>query len=316
MQEEEIIQLAHQFPRFHKEVSLGIEDDAALFMPTPGYTYAWCVDTLVENTHFLKSMPAHGVGWKSLAVNLSDLAAMNAEPLGCLLSLGLPAHIEADWISAFFTGLKAACETYRVDLMGGDTVKQEHISISVSVLGKSKKALTRRGARAGDSLVVTGTQHGAAAAGLREFLASKDTLLLPEKLSRLQKAQLYPAPRFQAAQELASFERTHVLDTSDSLLKSARLLAMSGKSGPLGYALEARQIPGYVCADHPHFFADVLRGGEDFELLAAVPPNVVSQLSSRFRPIGTLTEDINYTLHHQDNTYVMSVDDEGYKHFE
>ncbi len=172
MKESSIIARASQFPKYHPFLELGIEDDTALFKPEADYSYAWAVDTLVENTHFLRQMPAEAVGWKSLAVNLSDLAAMNAIPQACLLSLAIPADLPDAWVDGFFDGLQRCCEAYRLDLAGGDTVRQQsEINISVSVLGKTRRPLTRKGAKPGDLLVVTGEDHGAAAIGLIDFQA-------------------------------------------------------------------------------------------------------------------------------------------------
>jgi thiamine-monophosphate kinase len=309
MKEAAIITRAAQFPKYHPFLQLGIEDDTALFLPEVGYRYAWSVDTLVENTHFLREMPAEAVGWKSLAVNLSDLAAMNATPQACLLSLALPADLDDAWIHAFFDGLQHCCETYQIDLAGGDTVRQQsEINISVSVLGKTRHPLTRKGAKPGDLIIVTGTDHGAAANGLKDFQAGVESPWI--------KSLYYPIPRFEAAKHLAALDRAQVLDTSDSLLTSARLLAQLNQ---LGCEIDAEQIPvsAALKAYQPDFLNHALTGGEDFELMAAIAPESLALLNPHeFTVIGQLTAmPQKYTLHHDGKSLTFSEWGEGFTHF-
>jgi len=308
MKEAAIIARASQFSKYHPFLQLGIEDDTALFKPETGYCYAWAVDTLVENTHFLRQMPAEAVGWKCLAVNLSDLASMNAIPQACLLSLALPADLPDAWIQGFFNGLQRCCDTYQVDLAGGDTVRQQsEINISVSVLGKVKQALTRRGAQAGDLIVVTGNNHGAAAIGLSDFQSGI--------ASPWVNAQYYPTPRFEAARQLAVLNRAQVLDTSDSLLTSARLLA---EINQLGCEIDTAQIPVSSALKNyrSDFLNHALTGGEDFELMAAIAPASLALLNTEtFKVIGKLTNAQKYTLHHNGKTTSFSAWGEGFSHF-
>lgn len=309
MKEALIISRASQFPKYHPCLQLGIEDDTALFKPESGYIYAWAVDTLVENTHFLRTMPAEAVGWKCLAVNLSDLAAMNATPQACLLSLAFPSDLSDIWIKRFFDGLQRCCETYKVDLAGGDTVRQQsEINISVSVLGKTRHPLVRKGAKPGDLIIVTGADHGAAAIGLSDFQAEIESPWV--------KSQYYPVPRFELAGRLAALGRAHVLDTSDSLLRSARLLAQINK---LGCEIYADKIPvsAALKAHRADFLNYALTGGEDFELMAAISPESLTLLNPKeFKVIGQLTATAQkYTLHHNGKTFAFSEWGEGFEHF-
>lgn len=309
MKETEIIQSAAGFQRYHPELVLGIEDDTALFQPEAGYTYAWAVDTLVEGTHFLREMPADAVGWKSLAVNLSDLVAMNAQPLACLLSLALPQDLPTEWIESFFAGFRRCCDRYQVDLAGGDTVRQtQGINVSVSILGKSKSPYRRRGAQAGDLLVVSGSQHGAAARGLIDFQQKNPS-------SSWIKHQLYPIPRFDILPTLERFSRVHTLDTSDSLLKSARLLA---EINGLGCRLYRHTIPTSFSwnAQPEQFQRYALQGGEDFEIMAAIPAKEQHSLDlQQFTVIGQLVSEQKYTLHQSHQVLDFSEIGEGFEHF-
>lgn len=309
MKEASIIARASRFPKYHSFLQLGIEDDTALLKPESGFAYAWAVDTLVENTHFLREMPAEAVGWKCLAVNLSDLAAMNATAQSCLLSLALPSDLPDAWVNRFFDGLQHCCEVYRVDLAGGDTVRQQsEINISVSVLGKTQNPLTRRGAKQGDLIVVTGEDHGAAAIGLSDFQAGIKSPWV--------KFQYYPTPRFEFGAQLARLSRAHVLDTSDSLLTSARLLAQVNQ---LGCDIYSENIPvsPALKAYQPSFLNYALTGGEDFELMAAIAPKDLAHLDPKyFKVIGKLTEySQKYTLHHNGKTSDFSEWGEGFEHF-
>lgn len=295
LSEQALIDRARRFPRFHQALSLGIDDDAAL-LRIADQTLVWSVDTLVEDTHFLRSMPPADIGWKALAVNLSDLAAMNARPLAALLSLSLPPDLPESWITGFFEGLEAACRTYRVDLAGGDTVRQpQRINLSLSVLGQSARPFTRRGAQAGDLLVLSGTL-GASAAGLWAYQQGLQVRALWQR-------HWHPVPRFDIATLLAAHaERVVALDTSDGLLRSLQILCEQNQLGceialadlPLTPELDALPVSA---AQRQHW---VLNGGEDFELLAAVSPvsapALLAAAAGQLRVIGCLTSEPDMLL--------------------
>lgn len=306
-----LIARARAFPRFHSQLVLGIDDDAALLQPT-GQTLAWSVDTLVENTHFLRQMPPEEIAWKALAVNLSDLAAMNAQPLAALLSLSLPSDLPTAWVMAFFDGLETACRSYAVDLAGGDTVRQDQlINISISVLGQSSRPFTRRGALAGDVLMLSGNL-GAAAAGLWAYRQGLYPDLWPQ--------HWHPVPRFDVAQLLAlSCERVAVLDTSDGLVRSLEILCQQNQLGCevtydcLPIAPELQDL-----ARSENQLQDwVLQGGEDFELLAAVPPEAVQMLqaSGQLQVIGQLISEPSMRLRRSNQLLDLAEMPTGFQHF-
>ncbi len=150
-------------PAAHTELAVG--DDAALIAPRAGMRLAVSTDMLVAGTHFFADTDPEALGWKTLAVNVSDLAAMGAEPRWALLALALPTADEA-WIAAFARGLFAFAARFGVDLVGGDTTRGP-LNLCVTAIGEvpAGEAVTRAGARAGDDLWVTG-QPGRAALGL------------------------------------------------------------------------------------------------------------------------------------------------------
>lgn len=307
--EDELIARAARFPS-RDEILLGIGDDAALIQPS-GKTLVWAVDTMVENTHFLRAMPADQIGWKLLAVNLSDLAAMNAKPVAALLSLGVPAGIDADWLNAFWDGLEQACRTYHVALAGGDTVRTTELHLSLSLLGESAQPVRRTGAQAGDLLVVTGS-FGGSAAGLHCFQKQLDR---PALLKR----HWHPEPRFKESRNLSAHcQRLAMLDTSDGLARSLQLLC---DSNGLGCDVYGEKIPVEPELTELTEFSEqlrhwVLNGGEDYELLAAVSPASLRDLDTDlFTVIGELTKGPQQLIHYPDQLIDLRLKTWGFQHF-
>lgn len=249
------------------DVLLGIGDDAALIEPPKGQQVVLAVDTLVEGVHFAKGVPASAIGWKALAVNLSDLAAMGAEPAVALLALTLPDD-GAAFVEEFAIGFAALADTHRVALVGGDTTRGP-LAASVTVMGYLPKgaALTRSGARPGDDLWVTGTL-GDAAGALSLWKAGTPMLrtgALRERLDR-------PTPRLGAGRALRGLA-TACIDISDGFLADlGHVLAMSG----VGADIEADALPASPALREA--FPDLearralqLAGGDDYELCFSAP---------------------------------------------
>lgn len=218
------------------DVALGIGDDAALLVPPAGQHLAVSVDTLVAGVHFpLETDPA-AIGHKSLAVNLSDLAAMGAEPAWATLALTLPTADEA-WLAGFCAGFFALAREHGVALVGGDTTHGP-LSITVQVMGfvPPGQALTRAGARPGDGIYVTGTV-GDAGAGLR---VAQSKLNLPALIGDQLKTRLdRPTPRVAAGLALRGLAST-AIDISDGLAADlGHILEASG----VGAELELARLP-------------------------------------------------------------------------
>jgi thiamine-monophosphate kinase len=248
------------------DVLLGVGDDAALLAVPPGRVLVAATDTLVEGRHFLAGTPARSIGHNALAVNLSDLAAMGAEPAWALLSLSLPSADER-WLEEFSSGLLALADSYDVALVGGDTVRGPLV-VTVEVLGfvEPARALRRSGARPGDLLYVSGWP-GESAAGLEilrrsgRFDATADPLV---------RRHLYAEPRVALGRELGGLASA-AMDVSDGLLGDLRKLCAASGVGaileldslPVSAVLHARCTP----AECEHF---VLAGGDDYELLFTV----------------------------------------------
>jgi len=257
-----------------EDVRLGIGDDAALLAVPAGQLLAVSTDTLVAGVHFPASTAAYDIGWKALAVNLSDLAAMGATPAWATLALTLP-QADAHWVSEFADGFAVLAREYKLALVGGDTT-QGPLSITVAVHGfvPEDAALLRSGARPGDAVYVTGTL-GDAAAGLRlvdqPTFAEPATLALMERLNR-------PTPRI--AQGLALRGRASAcIDVSDGLLADlGHVCAASG----VGAEIDVDNLPSsaalLAAADASTRRAFQLSGGDDYELCFTAPDATAAAL--------------------------------------
>ncbi|MDE2497791.1 MAG: thiamine-phosphate kinase [Xanthomonadaceae bacterium] len=246
------------------DVALGIGDDAALLDVPTGKQLVACTDTLVAGVHFPAATAPEDIGWKSLAVNLSDLAAMGAEPAWALLALTLP-DADARFVERFADGFATLADKHAVALIGGDTT-QGPLSITVTALGIIPRgmALTRGGARAGDSVFVTGAV-GDAAGALKLLLDGRPTPA--PLLARLHR----PEPRVSAGLALRG-TASACSDISDGLLADlGHVCAASGVGAeidadalPLSSALRAAFVDA-ACREL------ALAGGDDYELCFTLP---------------------------------------------
>jgi len=283
------------------DVVLGIGDDAALLQPPPGMQLVVAMDTLNDGVHFPPGTEAAQVGWKALAVNLSDLAAMGAEPAWCTLSLSLPDGDPA-WVAGFLDGFLALAALHRVALVGGDTTRGP-LSVSVTVHGFADpgRALCRDGARVGDSVWVSGTLGGAAGALAQWREGRAITPALRERLER-------PLPRIALGRALAGVASA-CIDVSDGVLADlGHVCAASG----VGARLELDALPG---ADllRPHFDGDALRalqasGGDDYELCFTVPATKDATVAAAAAATGVTVTRIGTVVAGQG---VQAFDSEG-----
>jgi thiamine-monophosphate kinase len=250
-------------PRAGEGVVLGIGDDAAVLRAPAGEDLVATVDAVVEGVHFDGRFTPEDVGWKALAVNLSDLAAMGARPLWALVALALPAETPAARTAGIARGLGRCARAHDIAVAGGNVTRAGELSVTVTVVGAVRRgrALTRAGARPGDLLAVSGTL-GDAAAGLAEGA--------PAALARRQRR---PAPRLRLGRALAGVARA-AIDVSDGLAQDlGHLCAVSGVGAEVDPALlptspALRRATG----GGARALAAALAGGEDYELLVALPP--------------------------------------------
>jgi len=260
--------IARYFTRGTSHTVLGVGDDGALIAPTPGQELVISTDLLVEGTHFLPDTDPEALGWKTLAVNLSDLAAMGAQPRWALLAAVLPAPT-SDWIEAFARGFFACAESHGIDLIGGDTTRGPR-AFCVTILGEAPagRALRRNGAKAGDSIWVSG-KPGRAALGLAHLQGS--TKLAEPALNECLAALHRPQPRVALGLALRGIASA-AIDVSDGLLADLGHILDQSK-------LAARlQIPNLPAAGLERDC--LLAGGDDYELLFTAAPEFDSDIKA------------------------------------
>lgn len=259
----------NRFRTSRQDVQLGIGDDCALLTVGEKQLLAVSTDTLVEGIHFLKTISPADLGYKALAVNLSDLAAMGADPAWVSLALTLP-EVKADWLEAFSDSLFEQLNYYGMQLIGGDTTRGPlSMTLTIQGLVPVGRALTRSGAGVGDWIFVTGTL-GDSAAGLAVLL---EQLNISDDKSRefLLKRHLRPSPRVLQGQALRDLA-TSAIDLSDGLISDLKHIL---KASDCGARLDLDAIPlsdaMKKIADPEQALKWALTGGEDYELCFTVP---------------------------------------------
>lgn len=267
-------------------VRKGIGDDAAIASLSTGAELVSTVDLLVEGVHFdLSLTSAYLLGRKSLAVNLSDIAAMGAKPLFALISLAIPARTKVEFIDEFFKGFLSMAEAHEVSLIGGDTSSSPaKFFISVTLLGEGKKEILigRDGALPGDDLYVTGTL-GDSILGLRlaqnrrgETTSSAEAFLWERHFN--------PVPRVKEGRALAEGGLARaMIDVSDGLYSDLKHICEESRVGATVWADRIPQsAPLRLLAPAPAW-QSALRGGEDYELLFTAAPEKVAEIMALSR---------------------------------
>ena len=314
--------IARYFARPTPSAVLGPGDDCALVQPTPGKQLAVTTDMLVAGTHFLPDTNPKNLGWKALAVNLSDLAAMGAQPRWVTLAGALPAVDEA-WIAAFADGFFACAAEYGVDVIGGDTTKGP-LNVCITAMGEVEpgQALRRDGARPGDQIWVSG-RPGLASLGLAHL---QGRVKLPEPWPRLCVGALEkPRPRIALGLALKGIASA-AIDVSDGLL--ADLGHIAERSG-CAATVKLVQLPHLPKGES--YDADLRRialecqvaGGDDYELCFTAPGThslAIAQIAAQLElPLWNIGEMIaggagEVTVLDPDGKPV-SFDRKGYDHF-
>ena len=300
------------------DVALGIGDDAALLAPPRGTEVVVTTDTLIAGRHFPEDTDAQAVGWKALAVNLSDLAAMGAEPRWFTLALTLR-MVDPEWLAGFASGLAAMAREAGVALVGGDTT-QGPLSITITAMGTvpAGKALKRSGAKVGDAICVTGTLGDAALAlrlgqgeGGRGEARSADLEMLRSRLNR-------PTPRLAAGAALREYAHA-AIDLSDGLAGDlSHILDASG----VGAELKAAKLPmspAFKAHSEPDARVELqVAGGDDYELCVCVPARDVAQLRKKLKvpltEIGRNTKAKGLTIVDARGKK-LAIEPFGYRHF-
>lgn len=297
-----------------KSTLKGIGDDAAIIHPEDEVVVS--SDMLMEGIHFdLSYIPIHHLGYKAVAVNVSDIAAMNATPTQIIVNIGLSNRFSLEAIEALYEGINAACEQYKVDLVGGDTSSSASgLAISVTAIGMANKSklVYRNGAKKGDILCATG-DLGAAYVGLqvleREkqvFASNPDMQPELEKYQYIVQKQLKPEARMDIIHELADLNivPTSMIDISDGL--ASEILHLQEQSG-LGFRIYEDKLPidkmTYDTAVEFNFdpITCVLNGGEDYELLFTIPQNDYEKVKNH-----PDIHFIGYALDHKEDSHLVT----------
>jgi len=261
------------------KIILGIGDDATAWKNDAGIELA-TIDTLVQNVHFtLDTITYAELGWKSLAVNVSDIAAMGGVPLYALISLGLPGNTEVDDIKRLYEGMIELANLYDVTIAGGDVVKAPQLTITVSLTGKAigDTILTRSAAKPGEMIAVTGNL-GTSAAGLKMLI--NKLKFDDETTSLLRKAHQQPQPRVAEGQALVKNGVKAAIDLSDGLISDlGHICAMSG----VGACLNVDALPIHPTVRNVFRNEAIelaLSGGEDYELLFTAKPDIIDKVQN------------------------------------
>jgi len=297
---------------------LGAGDDGAIIQPGAGMQLVISTDMLVEGVHFLPGADAEALGWKTLAVNLSDMAAMGAQPRWVVLAAAIPAADE-NWIAAFARGFFACAERYGVDVIGGDTTRGP-LTLAPTIFGEvtAGQSLLRSGAKVGDELWISGAP-GYAALGLAH-LQQRLTLKQPA-LKRCLDALHRPQPRVELGLALRGVASA-AIDVSDGLLADlGHVLQQSGVGAELHETL--LPLPALNEVDPALVRECVLAGGDDYELLFTAAPvqqaalkQIARTLKLPLNCIGviTATQAGSITLH-ETSGKAVPLEQRGFDHF-
>lgn len=305
MDEFELIRRYFDLPGKGRGVVKGIGDDGAILAPSPGFELVQVIDTLVEGVHFLADAEPSDIGYRVVAVNLSDIAAMGARPRWMTLALTIPDK-EQEWIAQFGMGVHTAAKEFDVALVGGDTTRGDAVVATVAITGEvdQGKSLLRSGANVGDTIFVSGTV-GDAAAGLQLLSLGNTDDFLTTRFLR-------PTARIHLGQELLG-RASAVIDISDGLVGDLKKLL---EASEVGAEIDVDTLPisdalrQHFSADEQHDFA--LSGGDDYELCFTADRDAVKDIDG-ITAIGVVTAGHELICRQGGN--IVDYNDSGYRHF-
>lgn len=300
-----------------------VGDDAALLAVPPEHQLVVTSDLLVDTVHFSdRTTPPFTVGWRAVAANLSDLAAMGAQPLGITVALGLPGETPWLWLQALYQGMADCLAAHGGAIIGGDICRAQQRTVAITALGqvRPERAIRRDTAVPGMSVVVSGP-HGASRAGLAVLLGELESSAATQGWIR---AHQQPVPRFDVIEHLhrlTPLESPKVagMDSSDGL---ANALLQISHSSRVGMMIERDRIPlppGLSTAVGAQTALDwALYGGEDFELVLCLPTDLAQQVTQQGRAIaiGTTTDtDLVQLVSSDLDPATVTITHKGFQHF-
>ena len=314
--------IRHYFSQASSTSVLGVGDDAAIIAVSPSKELVVSTDTLVSGQHFFADTDPYKLGHKSLAVNLSDMAAMGAKPRWALLALTLPEHLiqhNCQWLDQFSKGFHSLAHEHHVDLIGGDTTRGS-LNICVQMIGEidQGKALLRSNAQPNDDVWVSGYLGEAAMALAHE---QQRLVLQPDEIERCLSALLTPNPRITLGEQLISLAHS-AIDISDGLLADlGHILDCSGVGATININAITCSAVLQNYLPQPLAINCLLAGGDDYELCFTATPlnrNEINRLSSELSiplsRIGKITEAKGLSVLDSDGS-VLTQENKGYDHF-
>jgi thiamine-monophosphate kinase len=308
--------------------AFGLKDDCAIIQPQPGYDLVVTTDALVSGLHFFADESPEMIAWRALAVNISDLAAKGATPLCYLMALALPEAPTTDWMIQFAGGLKDAQDHYGLSLIGGDTDHRPRIPLSITITAIGRvpegRMVRRATAKIGDRIFVSGTL-GDAPLGLI-IRRNRETKRFPELDKEQRQFLLDRYLRPTARVELSALLLEHAsaaMDLSDGLAKDlGRLCKTSGVAARIAFVeLPRSGAATRVLAAHPEFAEVPACGGDDYEILATVPPARAEAFEEAALEEGVAVTDIGEIVNGSGVTLLdangkaMVLAKTGYDHF-
>lgn len=304
----------------HQKLILGLGDDAAAWQGNT-FTQLATVDSFIQDVHFsLAITPWKELGWKALAINLSDIAAMGGVPRYALVSLALPDHTEVDDITALYRGMIELAQQFGLAIAGGDTSSAPLVAVTITVFGHAKNRnghiLTRTAAKVGDRVVVTG-YLGAAAAGWE--MLTNQLHFDSETAACLNRAFLHPFPRIAEGQLLVDQGVKAAIDISDGLVSDLNHIC---KASQVGARIEVDRIPiePAVRANFGDRAVELaLSGGEDYQLLftasSEVIDNITAIASCPVTIIGEITDEAGRVTLVDSQGNPVTIPRRGWEHF-
>ncbi len=313
-----------------ESVIRSIGDDAAVYRIGDDKVHVVTTDALIENIHFDRAfMPMEHLGVKAIAVNVSDIVAMNAMPRYATITIGLPHDVSVEMVESIYTGIKKACTAYNLSMIGGDTTAAQRMTISVTIIGEAAEdeVVYRLGAHIDDVVCVTG-DLGASYAGLRVLLEQRAALqnngldYVPglDDFRYVIQRHLTPTPRLStlAVMKKAGVLPTSMIDISDGLASEIQHICRLSHCGAL---LRAEDLPIHkeTRATAKHFGQDAdtyaLYGGEDYELLLTLKPEDLEKLpAGTVTAIGVITDEEDIHIQTPEGALVP-LKDRGYQDF-
>lgn len=305
-----------------------VGDDGAILATNPDKSLVVTTDVLVDGVHFSdRTTTAFDVGWRATAANLSDLAAMGATPLGITVGLSLPGEQTVSWVESVYQGMAACLSIYQTPLVGGDICRSTVVSLAITALGevKSQRAIRRSVAKPGDAIVVTGL-HGLSRGGLELLLNpdSGDDLDTAERV-KLIEAHQRPIPRLDVLPYLAKIPEQIAIagmDSSDGLADALKQICHASGVGAVIEQSRLAVFSGLIkLAGQENAMNWVLYGGEDFELVLCLTPelakNLVQKLGKNASIIGKITKKPQIKLINTEGLVVQEILNlnKGFQHF-